>query len=349
MFVCRVAMIAIAVAGLGLGVWGVLGASIATAAVFGVVLNLREFWHRTSWPDMHLMREVARFALPFVPGGLCFFVIGCGDRFFLVKSAGAEELGVYALGCKLASAVAIFSFTPFFKVWSARMYDAFALPDAAAVVGRACTRMLGAYVLVGLGLCLFVDDVVAVLASSQYAGATAVVAPLVLAAFFGSANTLMDGVFYAHRKTYPKPWIAFVAMLVMCGLFAWLIPQFGAMGAACAILGGNVFLAAATWTVSQRIFRVHYEYARMAAMLIGAAALLFLGSRFDFGIIMNIPAKLTLWTVLPALLWVTGLVSTDEKAMTVAAIRHVGHLAKRFFFAARQAPPLPAADAEKVV
>jgi O-antigen/teichoic acid export membrane protein len=257
-------------------------------------------------------------------------------------------LGVYALGCKLASAVGIFSFMPLFKVWSARMYDAFALPDAAAVVGRACTRMLGAYVLVGLGLCLFVDDVVKVLASAQYAGATAVVAPLVLAAFFGSASTLMDGVFYAHRKTYPKPWIAFVAMLVMCGLFAWLIPRYGAMGAACAILGGNVFLAAATWTVSQRIFHVHYEYGRMAAMLIGAAALLFLGSRFDFGIIMNIPAKLALWTVLPALLWATGLVNADEKAMAVAAIRHVVQRVKGLFFATPAAVVPPVVDTEEV-
>ncbi len=348
-FVCRVSLITLAVAGLGWGIWGVLWASIATAIIFGVVLNVREFWGAAFRPDLHTMRAVARFALPFVPGGLCFFVLGCGDRFFLVKSAGAEELGIYALGCKLAAAVGIFSFTPLFKVWSARMYDAFAAPNAAAVVGRACTRMLGAYVLVGMGLCVFIGDVVAVLATPQYARATAVVAPLVLAYFFSTAATLLDGPFYACRRTGAKPWIAFASMIVMCGLYAWLIPQYGALGAAWAILAGNAFLAAATWAVSQRVFRVEYEYGRLAAILASAVAVVLLAGQLDAGM-MNIPAKLVLCAAWPAMLWLTGLVSRDEKAMVLAAIREAGRRVRSLFFAAPEAVvPPPAADTEEAV
>jgi O-antigen/teichoic acid export membrane protein len=194
------------------------------------------------------------------------------------------------------------------------MYDAFALPNAAAVVGRACSRMLGAYVLVGMGLCVFVNDIIAVLASPQYARATPMVAPLVLGAFFSSAATLMDGAFYAKRRTALKPWIALLSMIAMCGLYVCLIPQFGAMGAAYAILGGNAFLAAATWAVSQRVFRVQYEYGRLGGMLGSAMALVLLAERLDLGI-MTIPAKLVLLAAWPALLWITGLVRTEEKAM----------------------------------
>ncbi len=320
MFVCRVLLITLAVAGLGLGIWGVLGASIAVSIVFGAVLNLREFRGVAFRPELRTMREVARFALPFVPGGLCFFVLGCGDRFFLVKSAGTEELGIYALACRLAAAVGMFRFVPLFKVWSARLYDAFAAPNAAVVVGRACTRMLGAYLLVGTALCVFTGDVIALLAAPQYARAAAIVAPLVLASFFTTAATLMDGAFYAQRRTGLKPWIALVAMLVMCGLYAWLIPRYGASGAVLAALGGNFFLAAATWAVSQRVFRVQYEYGRLAAMAAIGVAVVLAAARLGPGM-RNIPAKLALWTALPALLWVTRLISAEEKAIAREGLR----------------------------
>jgi len=237
--------------------------------------------------------------------------------------AFASPLGTLnGVDTPVLKAVGIFSFTPLFKVWSARMYDAFALPNATMVIGRACTRMLGAFLLVGVGLCVFVDDVIAILATSQYARSTAIVAPLVLGAFFSSAATLMDGAFYAERRTGLKPWIALVSMIVMCGLYAWLIPQYGAMGAACAILGGNAFLAAATWAVSQRVFHVQYEYGRVAAMLASAIATVLLAEHLDLGI-LNIPAKLALCAAWPVLLWTAGVVSNDEKAMVANGLRQV--------------------------
>ncbi len=67
--------------------------------------------------------EMLAFALPFLPGGLCFFILHHGDRFFLLQEGGAEEVAIYALGYKLALAVSMFSLTPLYMVWSVRMYD----------------------------------------------------------------------------------------------------------------------------------------------------------------------------------------------------------------------------------
>jgi O-antigen/teichoic acid export membrane protein len=320
MFVCRVLIITVAVVGLGWGIWGILWASILTSCLFGVILNLREFWGTAFRPDIAMFREIARFALPFVPGGLCFFVLGAGDRFFLVKCVGTEELGLYSLGCKLAGVVGMLSFTPLFKVWSAQMYDTFALPNAAVVVGRAITRMVAAYVFVGLGLCVFIDDVVRILTTPAYARATAVVAMIVLAGLFSSAATLMDGVFYAHRRTGPKPWIALASMIVMCSLYAWLIPQFGAMGAAFASMGGYLFLATATWAVSQRIFRVQYEFARIAGMLTTAVLLVVLSYQIHMGV-WDIPLRAVVCAAWPLALWISGLVTPEEKALVLRCLQ----------------------------
>ncbi len=275
-------------------------------------------------------------------------MLGAGDRFFLVKCVGKEELGVYSLGCKLAAAVGMLSFTPLFKVWSARMYDAFALPDAAAVVGGAITRMLAAYVFVGLGLCVFIADVVRILATPAYAGAVAVVALLVLGGLFSTAATLMDGVFYAHRRTGPKPWIALASMIVMCGLYAWLIPQFGAMGAAYAVVGGYLFHATATWAVSQRIFRVRYEFGRIAGMLMAAVLLVILSYQIHLGV-WDIPVKAALCAAWPLVLWISGLITAEEKAMVLRLVlQKVLQQTRSIFVRVRLRPAIPPRAPEEV-
>lgn len=338
MFFCRVTLTVIAVAVLGWGVWGILGASIVTSSSFGLVLTMRECAKGSFRPDMKQMRDVVRFALPFVPGGLCFFVLHNGDRFFLVRYAGAEELGLYALGYKLATAVSMFAFVPLFKVWSAKMYDVFERPNAPLILGKTFTRMLAAYLFTGLALVVLKDVIVTVLGSPEYFRATVVIGPLVLGYYFLTASTLMDAAFYVRRRTGLKPWIALASTLVILVLYAWLIPRFGALGAAWATLGGLCFHAVLTLIVSQRVFRVRYEPARLAAML-GLAIALALASRCLGASLMSIPGKLALCALWPVLLWVGGVVSDEEKSLVLDA---AGKMLLRF----RAAPARESVESE---
>jgi len=347
-FLVRVTLAVILVAVLHWGIWGIFAASATTSAVFGIALTWRELARGSIRFDWTCLKEVLRFAAPFVPGGLCFFALRNGDRFLLMQYVGAGGLGIYALGYKLAGLVGTFTVGPLYNVWGAKMFDAFELPDAPSLVGRVVTRILAAYVFVAIGVCVLCDEAIAVLASAEYAGATAVVGPIVLAIFFLYAANLMDAAFYVRRRTGLKPWIMAASMVVALGLYAWLIPQFGAMGAAFAALGGFMFHAAATWAVSQRVFHVQYEYGRVGTMLASAIAVVLLAGHLDLGIV-NVPAKLGLWAAWPAMLWITGLVSKDEKAMVMAAIDQVGRRAKRLFFASPEAVPPPVADTDEVV
>ncbi len=109
------------------------------------------------------MMGLLRFALPLMPGGLCFFVMNHGDRFFLGYFGPPEEVGVYALGYKIAMTVSIFSLSPLYMVWSARMFGVARLPEAPVVFGKMFTRILSVYVFAGLGVCLFGHEAIEVL------------------------------------------------------------------------------------------------------------------------------------------------------------------------------------------
>ena len=320
MFAMRVSLTILAVVGLGWGVWGVLGANAATSAVAGGLLTLREL-HRGSWrPNLQRMPEVARYALPFVPAGLCWFLIYYTDRFLLLRWAGPEELGLYALGSRLAETVAAFSVVPLQRVWSAEMFDAFERPDAAVAVGRTVTRLLGAYVFVGLGLCLLKNEAIQILGSAKYAGAGTAVDVLVLAFFFSNAAVLFDSALYVRRRTRLKPWLNLASALVTIPLFLWLIPKYGAMGAAVALLVGSISWATLTVVVAQRVFRVRYEPRRLAAMLLLAVSLVLASRTLGTGL-TAVPGKLLLWAAWPGILLACRLVSDEEKQHAIGAWR----------------------------
>ncbi len=319
-FLVRVALCVLFVAVLGWGVTGVLTANALTAGLYGVALSLLEWRRGRARPNPAQVRALLRFALPFIPGGLCFFLLHHGDRFFLLRCCGREEVGLYALGYKLAMAVSMFSLTPLYMVWSTRMYAVAREPDGPRVFGRAFTRILAAFLVVGLGLCLFQDEVVALIAGKAYAGATLIVPPVVLACFCQAGASLMDAAFYVCRRTSLKLGITLAATAVMLVLYVVLIRRYGSLGAALATLGGFAFLALCTWWVTQQIFPVHYEWPRLGALVLLTVGLWLVSGLAPAGA-WGLATKAGLWLAWPLLAWQAGLISSDERQYTADLTR----------------------------
>lgn len=329
MFCFRITLTILAVAWLDWGVWGVLGASAASAATFGGYLSWRELSKTSFRVDFGKLKEVLWFCLPFVPAGFFGMILHNGDRFFLIHYAGAGEVGQYALGYKLVAAIALLTVGPLAQVWTARMYDAFKLPQAPEFVGKVCTRILAAYLFAALGLFILQDEILRILASPSYRGAGAVIGPLALAYFFWHASNLMDAPFWVFRRTGRKSWIlsgSAASAIVLC---VCLIPSHGVIGAACATMLALMIHCAITFLVSQRLFHVDYEYGRLLAML---ASCVFLGfaSRYAGHDAAGIASKACLWLAWPLILWSSGVVTAEEKSMVFAGCsRALGWLGRR--------------------
>jgi O-antigen/teichoic acid export membrane protein len=337
MFCCRLGLTVLLVVFLHWGLWGVLMASTATSLAFGAMLTWRELRRSILVLDLKKLWEVLAFALPFVPAGLCNLVIHNGDRFFLMRYCGADEVGLYALGYRLAMAVGMFSAGPLLQVWAARVFNAFQRPDASVFVGRVCTRILAVYLFMGIGVCMFDEDLIAIVAMPSYHDATALVNPLTLAYFFWSTANLMDAPIWVTRRSGLKPWIFLFSGSATFGLYVWLIPTFGARGAACATLIGLVVHCAATYVVSQRLLRVKYEFGRLLAMLALAMAVVSIEHFTEPGLV-GVLQKAGLWVVWPLALWVFGAVTQEEKTFLLAACLKAGTWLRRCLPGARRQP-----------
>lgn len=318
--VCRVTLAVVCVCYLGLGIWGVIIASLATTVVFGTLLNFRELAAGFS-PQRRLLPPIWRFTLPFLLSGICAFIASSGDRFILLHLSGAAQVGIYALGWKLGSAVGMFSFMPLFKVWSAKVYDEFERADAATRVGRAFSGMLAVYIFAGLVMCVLARHAIEILAPPEYLDASYIVYPVVLSQLFVYSGYLADGAIYVTHSTSVKGWISLLSMILALGLFVILIPRFGALGAAYASAAGAFLHAAITVAWAQRLRRVDYQYPKLATMVALAVVVVAVAQRFDTSP-FALAIKILLIAAWPLAMWLSGALDDyDKRQISLIATR----------------------------
>jgi O-antigen/teichoic acid export membrane protein len=312
--------------------WGPLGALIATAAcgvVFGLTLTLRELGRGIAWPTWKQLQEMAWFALPLLPGGLCYIILHNGDRYFFWRHGiPLEVVGTYSLGYKLAMTVKIFSLMPLYMVWSSQMYAVAKQPDAAVVFGRMTTRILSAVLFVGLGMALFAREVIALLGGPDYGPAVAIVAPILVVCLLQSAVMMMDAGFYLRHQTGQKMGVTIASTVLILVLYEWLIPLMGGQGAALATIGGFGFLCVATLATSQRLFFIRYEWGRLA-LLLGLTVGLWLAGRDLPPTWWGVVAKVGLLASVPALVWWTRLLRETEKQQIRELAGRIAALVRR--------------------
>jgi O-antigen/teichoic acid export membrane protein len=319
-FLSRIALSVLFVAGFGWGAAGYFGATVLNGLCFGLFLSGRELLRGVVWPGWRRMGAMIAFALPFLPSALCFFVLQHGDRFFLLHYGGAREVAVYSLGYKLAGVVSAFTLMPLYMVWGSHLYAAARGPAAPQIFGRVFTRVLAIYLFGALGVALLEGEAVAILGGPAYRAAAVIVAPVLLGGLCQSAASLMDSAFYIRRRTGLKLSITLVVTAVMLALYAWLIPLYGALGAAAATFGGFLALALGTYFVTQQIFPVSYEWARLLALL-GSAVGVWLLGRLLPEEAWATPARGGLWLLWPGLLWIGGVIRREEKQKVLALTR----------------------------
>lgn len=82
-------------------IYSTLGMSMISAFVF-FILNKKDFSFKIL--DKKIARELYKVGVPLLPGVLIYWIFNSMDRIMINKLVGANELGIYSVGAKVASA-----------------------------------------------------------------------------------------------------------------------------------------------------------------------------------------------------------------------------------------------------
>jgi O-antigen/teichoic acid export membrane protein len=225
-----------------------------------------------------LLREMNRFGVPLVPAALALIAINFSDRFFLVHLADLDEVGLYEIGVRIASAMVLL-LTAFRMAWPAFAYSIEDDDEAKRTYAYVLTYLVVVASWVALALGLLAPWLVRLLATPDfYEGARVVPLLAFGGAVFAAYVVMAIGVGRAKRTQFN--WvITGVAAVVNVALNLVLIPRYGMMGAAVATVAAYVTMFLGMTWYAQRVFRTPYQWRRVVLAIGVAVALLLLGKQ----------------------------------------------------------------------
>lgn len=262
--------------------------------------------------NKELVKELLKFSLPYIPAGISSNIIQVVNRPILTALTDDYTVGVfqanYRLGIFMMLFVSMFEFAwrPFF-LQNAKE------PDAKKLYSRVMTMFLVVAAVIFIFLTLFIDNIVAIplpgrghLVGKAYWGGLSIVPVILLSyVFYGMYINLMAGI-YIEKKTKYLPYITGGAALINVAVNFILIPTAGMMGAAITTLLSYIAMAAGIYFVSQKFYKIEYEYTKILFLILLMAAALvsyFFLKYFDFFIL-----KLGIFVIITSFIFVLKIV-----------------------------------------
>jgi O-antigen/teichoic acid export membrane protein len=238
--------------------WANLLASIGTLLFF-----LKDIW-TTRWSfDRDLWKSMLQYALPLVAVSFAAMVCQMIDKtmlkYFLPFSEkeNMEQLGIYGAGTRLAMLMSLFTQAynnaaePFFFRQANR-------EDAREIYARAAQAFALVGSVVFVAIMLYIDVIQLILGKDFRQGI--VVTPVLLAAYWLLGINYNITIWYRLTdKTYIGSIISGISAVVAVVLNMILIPMFGIMGAAWAVLGCYAFMVIAGYLTGQKYYPIPYK------------------------------------------------------------------------------------------
>lgn len=285
-------MLVVAVAVLHQGVRGVVYANLITNGIVGLIMlgnTLAEVGFRVV---RYKLREMLTYGAPLIVQSLASFVLVFSDRLFLRHYASLAEVGVYSLGYKLAGIVTLLVSGPLSMTWSWQQFQIAKKEHAPRSFAKVQTYQFFVSIFVALVVSVLAKDLVRIMSVEAYWPAARVVPLLAFSWVLANLRAVLYTGIFVRRATHHLAYISGTAAVGNLALNALLIPRYHAMGAAIATVLSYAFFAAISFIVAQRIYYVHYEYARVFNLFALATTTYLASTLFRFrlwqSIIMNV-------------------------------------------------------------
>ena len=302
-----------------MGVMGLFMSNIITAGVFALIcypLLLSKVGIRFSYQNF---KKMLRFNLPVIPASLASFMVNASDRYFIKVFFSIAETGIYSLGYKFGNIVFYFVRVPFMQIWEPRRYALYHENAPVDIYAKVATYFWFILVFTGLGISIFIKDVIKIVSPPEF-WAAGFYAPAIVLSYIIYAMDLHVGFgILIAKKTEYWTYVNFA----MCGLNLILnfvlIPTYGSWGAVIATLLSLVFKVATLHFVSRKLFFIPFEWGRMFGML----SIAFMLYGFSIAVHFNTIIKTLLIDMILSLLffpliWVFGLIYIEEKKIIKA-------------------------------
>lgn len=268
------------------------------------------------------LRRMLAFCLPLLPTNASAWILGLADRYALKEFGSFADVGLYALGYRFGSVYETLFMSPFSLAWSPYLFSI--LDDANH--REICARVLEYYVVIGgtliLLLGLFGEDVIRLIADPSFFGAGQVIFWVGLGFLLRGSTFITVAGIHVRQKTHLSAYAFGFGVLLNLLLLYVLVPRFGMMGAAFAVLITYGTVSFLLYTIAQRVYPIPYRLGRVGLLVSFLAALFAVGHALQpDSLWLRLPWKLAVLAAFPLALVFGGFFTREEITRGLALVR----------------------------
>ena len=297
--------------------WGIKGV-LAGQLIASVIVTVIMFWFirdclvpRFSQADA---RKMLRYGGPLIFVGIFGFVSNYIDRYILNHYVTLEEVGLYTLAYQLGMLINVMLIAPLKRVWGPAFLSAKDHDNCKDFCAKAFTYVIAIAGFVFLGVSLLSKELLLMISDPQYWDSYKVIPIIALTYAIWSTRSIIEVGVVIKRKTAVIAIYTFIGAAINIVLNIIMIPRYGMTGAAWATLISFVVTLAIDYAYNRKLFRIEYEWARVAKVSL-ISALLFSAGYFYVidNIWLSIAFKAGLLILYPVMFFVIGFFEDPEK------------------------------------
>lgn len=305
------------VAGRGMGVEGVLWGQVVGYAAWAVISGVLINAPARLKPTFGKLGEAFRYSIVLLPHLLFIWGITFADRLVLESKVSLEALGVYGIGYQMGTLLTIVSIS-ISNAWLAQFFRTGETERGPRMFTTTFTTIFLLILFISLGLFLFAPEIIAVVASREYAGSVLILQLVVIAHVFHAANQFFMLPLFLVKKTKHISTSTGLGLLANVVGLVVLVPWLGIVGAALATIMAYLAASGSSLYFAKQSYPVAVEWRKVG---VGSAVAIGLGVVgglvFNEPSVLGVLAKLGLCLAFPlALLGWPGESLVDRDALS---------------------------------
>lgn len=178
-----------------------------------------------------VLREGLVFALPLIPGNICYLLLNASDRIILERNVALGELGIYNMAVTLSFALYVI-IQGGYRAFEPVLFSHYGKSDYEDIVRKVKKLFFLMVYIGGIFICLFSNEIFTLMTEAEYHKGYIYVPLLVAVACINALNSLYGVVLAGDKETKIMATSTIVGGFVSVGLNITFIPLWGVFVAA---------------------------------------------------------------------------------------------------------------------
>lgn len=236
-------------------VLGVVLSAVGSSALLSIALTAYVAAHEKVAFDWQITRRMAQFCWPMWLSGIAGLYIGSSGAVFLRAFDNLSDVGRLELGLRFATVVGLLLWAPFFQHWEPMSFQYYKEEHGRRKFQVAFIIMSALMFAGGLGVSIFSQPVIRIMAAAPFHAAAVVVPILTLGFVLNSLRSFFSFSFMVTSRTKMHGVCQYATAAVITVAYLLLVPTLGLLGAAIA----QCLAFAASFVFVHAISRRYYD------------------------------------------------------------------------------------------